>query len=144
MVATLTTVQKVPATHAGLRDLTDSLINTFVDKAGRSKSFFVNEIPHHLQLDTDPQMFASVFNGLIAAVVSYTSDSCIRMTAKVYGSVVLVKVKNSNSSNIYDIEAEVQKFKPIVESINGSVHVTSQHKKMTTITFGFTHLQHKN
>ncbi|HKZ64772.1 MAG TPA: hypothetical protein VJ111_00380 [Chitinophagaceae bacterium] len=140
MLATLIPVLTTSENHSDLRELTDRLINPYIDKAGHNKSFFVNEIPDHLQLCTDTQMFASVLSGLLSAIVSYTRDSCIRMTAKVYGSVVLLKLKDSNSSDIYGIEAEVQKFKPLAEKIRGSVHVTNQRKKLTTITFGFPNL----
>jgi hypothetical protein len=140
MFATINTVRKVPVVHTGLRDLTDRLINNFTDKAGRNKSYFVNEIPGHLQLGADTQIFTSVLSGLLAAVAYYTRDSCIRLSAKVYGSVVLLKVKDSNNSDIYGIEAKVQNFKPLAERIRGSVHVTNQYKKLTTITFGFPNL----
>jgi len=140
MLAILTPVLTTPENHSGLRELTDRLINLYMDKASRNKSFFVNEIPGHLQLGTDTQMFASILIGLLSAVVSCTRESCIRMYAKVYGSVVLLKVNDSNSSDIYGIEAKVQKFKPLAEKIRGSVHVTNQRKKLTTITFGFPNL----
>jgi hypothetical protein len=138
MVATITTnIQKVPVVHTGLRDLVSSLTNSFSSHAGNKNSSFVNEVPDYLQLDTDASVFSSVFSGLLDAVFAYTKDSCITMTAKTYGNVILVKVKDSNNPHIDSMETEMKKLKPVAEMMRGSLNVTIQHKKSTTITFGF-------
>lgn len=125
---------------SGLHELTDRLVSTLLPKATSNNSFFVNEIPDHLLLDTDPQMTASVLSGLLSAVVSYTKDSCIRLTAKIYGNVILMQVKESPGLNINAVEKEVSKLQPLAERMRGSVSITSQRKKLTTITFGFPNL----
>lgn len=125
---------------SGLYQLTNCLVNTLQPKATSNKSFFINEIPEQLPLAADRQMLTSVLNGLFSIVVSNTKDSCIRLTAKSYGNVVLVQVKESPNLNINAIESEVRKLQPLAEKMRGSVSVTSQRKKLTTITFGFPNL----
>jgi len=44
-------------------------------------------------------MLASVLSGLLSAVVTHSKNSCIRLSAKIYGNVVLVQVKDSTASN---------------------------------------------
>lgn len=75
---------------SGLYQLTDCLVNTLQPKATSNKSFFINEIPEQLPLAADRQMLASVLGGLLSAIAYNTKDSCIRLTAKTYGNVVLV------------------------------------------------------
>jgi hypothetical protein len=120
-----------------LREITDHVASGFANKAGLQNSFFVNEIPADLGLSQDPQMYASVMSGLLSTLVYYSPNSCIRVTAKAFDHVIMVKVKDSNTSDIYGIEQAVQKFRPLAEMMRGSVHVTHQRKKLTTITFGF-------
>ena len=140
MVATTTTVQQVPVVNTGLRDFINCLTNTYIAKAGQNKRCFVNEIPDHLQLETDPQMLGPVLNGLFLSVVSHAKESCIRIAAKVYGNVVLLKVKDSNGPDIYGIEDELKKLNTIAEKMKGSVNVTGKNKILTTITIGFPNL----
>lgn len=121
----------------GLREITDHLISVFANKAGLKGSFFINDVPGDLPVHSDRQTVTSVLTGVLSALVLNSRDSCIRMSAKVYGQVVLLKVKDSNSSDIDGIETEISKFKPLAEKMRGSVHVTNYRKKLTTVTFGF-------
>lgn len=141
MVATITTnIRKVPVVHTGLRDLVSRLTNSFICRAGSNNSFFINEVPAHLQLDTDASVFASVFTGLLDAVFAYTKDSGIRITATDYGNVIFLKIKDSNNPHIDRMETEMKKLKPVAEMMSGSLNVTIRNKKFTTITFGFPNL----
>lgn len=123
-----------------LQEVVDHLVTSYSDKAASKKNVFVNEIPGHLQLSTDPQWIASVLSGLLSAVVYCAKDSCIRLTAKIYGNVILVQVKDSSSCNINVMESQIQKIQPLAESMRGSVGVTSRRNNITTITFGFPNL----
>lgn len=123
-----------------LREIVDHLVTSFSFKATSNKNFFVNEIPGHLQLSADPQRIAAVLSGLLSAVVSCAKDSCIRLSAKIYGNIILVQVKDSSSFNSHAIESQVQKLQPLAEKMKGSVGVTSKRNSVTTITFGFPNL----
>ncbi len=125
---------------SGLHQLTDGLVNGFLPEAASNNNVFINEIPDQLHLATDRHMLASVLGGLLSAVVSYTKDSNIRLSAKIYGNVVLVQLKESTSFNTNAVENEVRKLQPLAEKMRGSVCVTSQRKNITTITFGFPNL----
>ena len=127
-------------TFSGLRQLTDCLMHSFLHNDTSNKSFFFNEIPDHLHLATDKKIVVSVLSGVLSAVASHTEDNSIQMSAKTYGNVVLVRVKDSSGLNIDAIENDMCKLRPLAEKIRGSVGVTSQRKKLTTITFGFPNL----
>lgn len=122
---------------SGLHELTDFLISKFIRIAESNRSFFINEIPAHLQFSADKQMLTSVLNGLFSAVVINATDSCIRLSAKSYGNMVLLQVKESSSLNSSSFENEVRKLQPMAEKMRGSVEVTSHRKELTTITFAF-------
>ena len=127
-------------TFSDLHQLTDCLVRSILLNDTSRKSFFFNEIPDQLNLATDKKIVASVLGGVLSAVASHTADTCIHLSAKTYGNVVLVRVKDSSGLNIDAIESDVSKLRPLAEKMRGSVGVTSQRKKLTTITFGFPNL----
>ena len=123
-----------------LQEVADQLVKTFTAKATSNKSYFVNEIPGHLQLRRDPQVIASVLSSLLTTVVFYTKDSCIQLSAQMYGNIVLVRVRNSGSCNINGIESQLQTLLPLAERMKGSIGFTSRRNNATTICFGFCNL----
>jgi len=130
----------VASQQRGLYNLTQDLLHTFLPNAEYNKVFFVNDISEQLKLGTDQQMVASVLAGMLSAVIRDANDSFIRVSAKVYGNVVLVHVKKTGQLNISAIEQEVNKMQPMVEKMLGSVSVTSEQINLTTVTFGFPNL----
>lgn len=141
MVAVQSIVSEEQVKYTDLHAITNSLVNTFIPKATSNKSFFVNEIPGQLRLDANPQLFSSILSGMFSAVVSLAKDSCIRLSAKTYGNVILIQVKESGGINITSVEDQLKKLQPLAIKLRGSVAVTSQRKKLTTITFGFPNYQ---
>ena len=131
-------------TTSGLHQLTDGLVRSFLFNDGNNKSLFFNEIPDHLHLATDKKIVAAVLSGVLSALASHTTDTCIHLSAKTYGNVVLVRVKDTSGLNIDAIESDVSKLRPLAEQMRGSVGVTSQRKKLTTVTFGFPNLPLQN
>lgn len=141
METTCNPVQSKPIQATSvLHEMADHLVRSFMVKATGNKSFFVNDIPNNLQLSTDPQRIASVLSGFLCAVVSYTKDSCIRLSAKIYDNIILVQIKDSGSFNTTALESKVQKLQPLAERLKGYVGVTSRRNSMTTLTFGFPNL----
>ena len=132
------------ATFSGLYQLTDCLVSSFLLNESTNKSFFFNEIPDDLHLATDKKMVACILSGVLSAVASHTPDTSIHLSAKTYGNVVLVRVKDTSGLNIDAIQSDVSKLRPLAEKMRGSVGVTSQRKKLTTITFGFPNLPLQN
>lgn len=141
MLVTLDPVLEKPVSYAGLQEVTSRLVNTYMERVTRNNSFFVNDIPCDLLIETDPKLFSSILSGILAAVASSVKNSCIRLTVKTIGQVILVQVKESNGLNSHFMDTELQKLLPLAEKMKGSVSVTSQRKKITTITFGFPNVQ---
>ena len=125
---------------SNLNDVVDRVIKTLLPKASENKSFFVNDIPDHFQLGKDTQVIASVLGGLLSTVVSYAKDSCIWLSAKLYGNVVLVHVKNSNGFNCNAIENQLQQLQLIAGKTRGTVGFTAHESNITSVTFGFSNL----
>lgn len=125
---------------SGLHELADFLFSKFLRIAASSRSIFVNEIPTQLPVTADKQMLTSVLNGLFSAVVINGTDSCIKVSAKRFGHMILLQVKKLSSLKNISCENEVRKLQPLAAKMRGSVEVTRDRKKLTTITFGFPNL----
>jgi hypothetical protein len=125
---------------SGLRQMTTDLISSVLPAATRNESFIVNDIPDYLDVDTDPQLVASVLGGMLSTVAQHAKNSCITVSAKIYHDVILVHVKDSNSSHNYDIYSGLQGLLPLAEKIGGFVGVSSHRQKVTTVAFSFPNL----
>jgi hypothetical protein len=120
-----------------LRQLIDDLLDSIASAAILNDSFFVNDIPDDLDIDTDPQLVASVLGRMLSTVAKHSKSSCIRVSAKIYHDVVLVHIKDCNSSYNYDIYHNLQELKPLAEKIGGIIDVNSYRLKVTTVVFSF-------
>jgi hypothetical protein len=123
-----------------LQQLVGCLMTSFLPAAERNNNHFVNDIPDDVWIDADRELVASVLSGMIAAVVKNAKESCIRLSAKIYGNVILVHVKDYNSVNYYPVENGLQQLQPLAERVGGSVGVTSQRDNVTTFAFSFPNL----
>jgi hypothetical protein len=120
-----------------LTDIVDRLINTLLPNAFRNKSFFVNDIPDHFQLSKDTPVITSVLGGLLSTVVSNAKGSCIWLSAKLHGNVILVDVKNDNGLNPHAIGCPLQRLQTLAEKDRGTIGFTSHQHSITSLTFGF-------
>ena len=126
-----------PTQVSKLNDVVDRLINTLLPKAYRNKSFFVNDIPDHLQLQRNSPIITTVLGGLLSTVISNAKDSCIWLSAKLYGNVVLVHVRNSGGFNTQAIERQLQLLQTLAVKTRGTIGFTSHQSSITSLTFGF-------
>ena len=127
-----------PALAHPLTDVVDNIVTTLLPKATLNRSFFVNDIPDQFQLGRNSAAITSVIGSLLCAVVSYAKDSCIWLSAKLYGNVILVDVKSSNGFNSPGIEQQIRRLQLIAGRNRGTVGLTSYQNHVTSLTFGFT------
>jgi hypothetical protein len=123
-----------------LDELANRMIKSFSSQAIRNRNVFINDIPDHLYIDTDEDIIASVLSGMLSSVVRNAKESCIRLSAKIYGNVILVHIKDYNSINYHPVENSLQDLQPMAEKIGGCVSVTSQRHNVATFAFSFPNL----
>jgi len=121
-----------------LQNVVDKLIHTLSPVAIRNNSSIVNDIPSKLDIGADENTVISVISGLLRSVINNARESCIRISAKeMYGKIVTVMVKDSNSFNTYAVACSLQDVVPLAEKIGGHLDITNERKKVTTIAFRF-------
>jgi hypothetical protein len=139
MSAVVTSFQVVESWPT-LRRMAGKLTESFRAIAERNQSYFVNDIPDQLYIDTDPELIASVVGGLLSAVVNNARESCIRMSAKIYGNVILLHIKDYNSIDYSNVGLNLSRLQPLAEKAGGAVSVTSQRQNVATYAFSFPNL----
>ncbi|MEI9945063.1 MAG: hypothetical protein WDN26_12705 [Chitinophagaceae bacterium] len=123
-----------------LSKLTDRLASNFLPAAVRNRSFIVNDIPLDLPVDHNQEWVASVISGMLGAVVRHAKDTCIRITARRYGYVNVLEIQESGCISTYAVACGLQETQAIAQKIGGSLNISIQKPKNTTISFSFPNL----
>lgn len=110
---------------------------TSLPTATRKNSFIINDVPADLQAMTDEHMLATIVGSLLNTVITHTENCCIRISAKLYGRVVLLQLKESHSGNGSAFAANLRQVQQLAEKIGGSVSVSNERHETTTIVFSF-------
>jgi hypothetical protein len=120
--------------------LVNHLIAGSLPTAVHNNSIIVNDVPAEFCIEADGYMVASVISALLNTVTGCAKNSCISISAKNYGNVILVHIRNSNSTKRIDVADSLQQVKSLVEKTTGYVSVTSEIKKVMTIAYSFSNL----
>ena len=120
-----------------LTDVVDKIVSTLLPKATMNRSFFVNDIPDWFQLGENSENVTSVIGNLLSTAVHFAKESCIWLSAKLYGNVILVHVKCSNGFHCRTIEARIRNLQILAGRSGGAVGLTTWQNHVTSLTFGF-------
>ncbi len=120
-----------------LNQLVDRLTAVFLPAAVRNQSFFLNDVPADLAIDSNPQHISPVVSRMIGAVVNHVRDTCIRFTAKKHGHIVVLELQESGSINGFEMASELQQVNHLAEKIGGYLSITLPKAQTTSIAFSF-------
>jgi hypothetical protein len=107
-----------------------------LSSATRKNSFIINDIPADLKAHTDENMLATVFGSLLNTVITHTENCCIRISAKLYGRVVLLQLKETNRLNTHAL-ANLRQVQQLAQKIGGTVSISNNCTEASTIVFSF-------
>jgi hypothetical protein len=125
---------------ASLHNVVESLISSLAPAAICHKSYIINDVPVEIRTEVNEDLLASVLGSLINAVLRNSQTNCIRITAKFYGNVVLLHIKDNGCINYSSISQNLAAIQPQVEKLNGFIGLTSYRNKLTTIAFSFVNM----
>jgi hypothetical protein len=83
-------------TTLNLNELSGRLIQSFLPVAVCRQNLLVNEVPADIYIDADRDLAASVLSGLIQPMITQTTNSCIRLSAKIFDNLVLLNVTDGS------------------------------------------------
>jgi hypothetical protein len=123
--------------HIALYLMVNRISQGSLPVATQRHSFIVNDVPADLVVNTDEHMLAAVFGSLLNTVISHTENSCIRVSAKLYGKVVIVNLKETHQLTTFSLVLNLRQVQQLAEKIGGSISISGDHTRPTTIVFSF-------
>ncbi|SRR5258706_3984443 len=120
-----------------LHHLINRLSESLEPAARRNKNLILNNVQEDICPEINENMVASVLSRLMNLVILHTENSCIRVSAKTFGNVVLIHVKDDGCLNYDSISLNLTEIQAQAEKIGGFVGFTSYRNKLTTIAFSF-------
>ena len=130
------TVKSFPG-QADLRELINGLLKSYQAVAVEQKSTFINEIPAELPVLANKEILTSLLSSLLYIIARCSRDTRIRINAKSFHDVMVLHIKDSSSNDSYRVLSEFEHLKIYAQQIAGSLEITSQRNKETTIAFSF-------
>jgi glucose-6-phosphate-specific signal transduction histidine kinase len=93
-----------------------------------------------MPVEHNKEWVASIISGLLGAVVMHAKDTCIRLTARKYGHVVVLEIRESGCISTYAMACNLQDVQTLAEKIGGCLTISINKEKTTTIAFSFPNL----
>ncbi|MCW3117434.1 MAG: hypothetical protein JWM28_1516 [Chitinophagaceae bacterium] len=135
------TARPTASEECTLKQLTDQLIIACQPAAQKQNSYFINNVPAGLKIGIDKEGLATLLGSMFYIMASCSRDTCIKISAENYHDMVMLRVKDSSTFNSYAVGSKRQHLQQLAEKIGGSLTITSEQPKETTITFSFNNLQ---
>lgn len=126
--------------QSDLNGLISALMKAITPKAMDSRSCFINEIPAKLNLITDIKLVSSVLDGILSFAVKHARQSYIRLSAKVYGHILVVNISKPGLFNSSSVQQDVNQLHAMAEKMLGSVSLSLEPRGVSTLSFGFPNL----
>jgi len=120
-----------------LQEIVSRILVSCVPSASRKNSFIINDVPSDMQVTTDEHMVATVFGTLLNAVITHTENTCIRVSAKFYGRVVVLHLKEAHTLNSSSFATTLRQIQQLAEKVGGTVSISNNAGEATTIVFSF-------
>ena len=126
---------------ATLSQLVDELVVGLLPRTAKQNSLIVNDVRQQMFINADKNILAAVLNSLLNTAITHTQNNCIRVSAKLFGNITLVHLKNNDSSHDGAIAQSLKQIQPMAEKLGGCVAITCNKIKGTTVAFTFNNSQ---
>lgn len=120
-----------------LHQLIDQLLQSFLPHIVQQKSFIVNDIKKEMLVCTDENILASVLSNLLSTTINYTQNNCIRISAKLYGNIILLHVKDNDNRHDEALTDSLLQVEPLAEKIGGCITISNNKMNGTTVAVSF-------
>jgi hypothetical protein len=120
-----------------LHHLVNRISESLEPAARCKKSLIINNVPENICSDVNEKLVAAVLNPMMNVVIMHSENSCIRISAKLVGNVILLHVKDDGCINYDSVSDNLKEIQTQAEKMGGFVGFTSYRNKLTTIAFSF-------
>lgn len=121
----------------GLDKMIAKLISRFQPFSVLNGSFIINDVPAGFYVDADKNLLATVISHLFSAMISKTKNSCIRISAKRYNNIILLRMSDTTGF-IHSINTHHwYEMRSMAEKLGGCIIIDDIRKKQSNITLSF-------
>lgn len=120
-----------------LSRMVSQLVSRFQPFAVMRQSLIVNDIPKGFYVDTDENILATVIGHLFNTVIANTKSSCIRISAKRYGNIILIRISDPNGKMQSLSNQDWHALKAMAEKLGGCIIEDDIRRNSANITFSF-------
>jgi hypothetical protein len=124
-------------TNIDLHKLADDLIISLLANTTKQRSFIVNDIHRELRVSADRGILSSVLSTLLYDTVAHTSDNCIHISAKAFGYITLIHIRNNNGDYDKAISVSLNQVQSLAEKLGGCIGITNNRLNGTTVALTF-------
>ncbi len=118
-----------------LHHLVDELLISLLPQTIRRKSFIVNDVKQEMLLSTDENILATVLSNLLDTTISHTQNNCIRVSAKFFGNITLIHVKDNDNRHDGAITNCMYQVEQLAEKLGGCITISNNKVNGTTVAF---------
>lgn len=123
-----------------LHQLLDRVSACFLPAARQNENFFINEVPRELYIDHNHEWVSSIISGMIAAANEMTKRTCIRFSAKKYGPVIVLELREAGKSQFAADDEQIGQIQALAEKIGGCLYVGAREEEKILMSFSFPNL----
>ena len=126
-----------PFETIALHKMISHLLCHFQKKAVLQQSFLVNDVSQDFYVSTDKNTLAKAISHLFNSLIPKTRNSCIRVSAKRYSNIILLRISNTNGAIGMINNNCWHEIKIMADWLGGCILMDEVRQKPSNITFSF-------
>ena len=120
-----------------LHQLVDHVVVSLIHRVVQQRSFIINDLKQEMLVTTDENILTTVLSSLLDTTISNTQNNCIRVSAKFFGNIILIYIKDNDDGHDTAIFECLHQVERVAEKLGGCVTLTNNKVKGTTVAFSF-------
>ena len=118
-----------------LHQLIDQLVYSLLPQTTQQKSLIVNDVQQGLLVNTDKNILTTVLSNLLDTTIMHTQNNCIRISAKFFGNITLIHVKDNDNLHDRAIIDSMYQVESMAEKLGGCITISNNRVNGTTVAF---------
>lgn len=123
--------------HVALHLLINQLMQCVAPLADERQNTLTNEISPFLLVRTNPGKLGMVIRQLLTTINNHAENTSIRLSAKMYGDVLLLHIKKKCTTPHPGFAEHLQPLQQMAREFYGDVSITSHRNDITTVALSF-------
>ena len=124
-------------TCVALHKCINQVIDDLSSAAAVHSNTLVNDVPPAMMVSTDKNVLSKLVATLLDAIMMNSQGNTIHITAKLFGSITLIHIRNSQAKYNGCIGTVIQQMQPLVDALRGCLTVSNNKKHGLTLAFTF-------